>query len=349
MIAGFVVLAAIALNGATCLDRNAQKVPECVLVVRSGTSTPIDLHGRWIVLGFIDNHVHLGRVTPDSATWIRGGVTTVVDNGSNVPPAELSRRYTGGPRVDACGPIITKKGGYPAVGTTTAPALEVSGKEDAARATKELIERLHPACIKIAVERGFLSDLSDDGWPTLDGGEIAVIVRTAHEAGLRVRAHVTQRAEFDLAVQGGVDVIAHAPIQNLPEASMKRAARAGVVMVSTVALWSGDARAAAVRNVVRYAALGGPIAIGSDYPNWKDAGLPRTELQLLNDAGLTPKELLVALTRDTVNPNREPRDFVVLRSDPRQSVKAFSEIELVVRDGVVVFNARPECSACDRR
>lgn len=351
MITSIVVAAATAaLTGATCINRAGTATPACVLVIAPGHATittaakarrmhvreTVDLRGRWVAPGYIDNHVHLGRVAPAPEMWLRAGVTSLVDNGSNESPAELSRRYANGPRIDACGPIITKKGGYPAVVASDAPALEVSGREDASRATRTLIEREHPACVKIAVERGFLPGGGAENWPMLDADEVRAIVHEAHARGLRVRAHVTERDEFDLAVEAGVDVVAHAPIERLPDRSLQRAARRGVAMVSTVALWPADLQAVAADNLVRYAKLGGAIAIGSDYPNWKQPGFPRAELRILYDAGMKPAQLLRALVRDTVDPQRAITDFVVLRRDPRESIDAMADVELVVRDGVIV-------------
>lgn len=344
--------ASIVLAGGTCIDLAGIVTPDCTVVVTNGrysvtrrsaarilpkADETIDVSGQWIVPGFVDNHVHLGRVEADPGIWIRAGVTTLVDNGSSLSPAELARRYRGGPHIEACGPIITAVGGYPAVGQHDAPAMEVSGSEDAARKTAALIERARPACIKIAIERGFLADLSAKGWPALGVDEVAAIVKEAHARGLTVRAHVTQRHEFDLAVQAGVDVIAHSPIEVLPDASLQGAARRHVIMVSTVALWGeGQLRSAAVHNLVRYLLLGGTIALGSDYPNWKTAGLPIEELRALRGAGLTPTQLLAALTRHTVATSIDRADLVVLRGDPTRSVEALREIALVIRDGVIV-------------
>ena len=343
--------ATIVLTGGTCIDRAGVATPDCIVVATkdSVVATPrsaissipradetVDVTGRWIVPGFVDNHVHLGRIRADPEIWIRAGVTTLVDNGSSATGAELSRRYRSGPGIEPCGLIITEAGGYPAVGQKDAPALQVHGSEDAERKTSEFIGRAHPACIKIAIERGFLEDLNGQGWPALDAREVAAIVHVAHARHLSVRAHVTQRHEFDLAVDAGVVVIAHSPIEPLPDASLLRAVRRHVIIVSTVALWADDRlRSGAIGNLVRYAGIGGAIALGSDYPNWKTAGLPIAELRALRAAGLTPVQLLTALTRHTV-PARDRSDLVVLRSDPRISIEALHEVAMVIRDGVIV-------------
>jgi imidazolonepropionase-like amidohydrolase len=240
--------------------------------------------------------------------------------------------------VHACGPIITAKGGYPLVGVKSAPALEVRGASDASEKTRDFILRENPDCIKIAVERGFLQDLSDDGWPALEEAEVEAIVRQAHARGLRVTAHVTQQEEFERAVRAGAGVIAHAPIERLTDDALQLAADRGVVMVSTLALWSDSTlQSAAAQNLVRYVRRGGRVAIGSDYPNWTKPGLPIAELRTLAAAGLSRKELLIALSRNTVSQNAT--DFVVLQSDPLQSLEALTDVDLVIRGGAVVFSS----------
>src|SRR5438046_2922390 len=169
--------ATIVLLGGICIDHSGVVTRNCRAVVTSqgvaisrSDSTlkgadvvTIDAAGLWIVPGFVDNHVHLGHADADPKVWTRAGVTEIVDNGSTESPRDLAYRFEGGPHVYACGPIITRAGGYPALGEPDAPALEVSGAEDAGRKTAELIGDENPDSIKIAIDRGFLSDVPDDG------------------------------------------------------------------------------------------------------------------------------------------------------------------------------------------
>lgn len=344
--------AAIVLEGGTCIRPCAEVAARCTVVVdRDGTAhfemrprrvfsqstRVIDARGTWIVPSFVDNHVHLGRVEPHREDWLRAGVTRLVENGSGVSPKELHSRYPSGPAISPCGPIITAVNGYPALIEGGPISVEVSGAVDAAHRAAELLRTLEPRCLKIAVERGFRADLDEEGWPAFDRAEVEAIVGAAQRAGVPVLAHVTQSMEFDLAVNAGVRVIAHAPLEPIPDASLREARDRGVAMVSTVALWkAAGLQDPAVDNLVRYARIGGAIAIGSDYPNWKTPGLPLAELLALQEGGLDPGELLTALTRSVID-GCDRNDFVVLGSDPRQSLDALSDVRIVIHEGRVVF------------
>jgi imidazolonepropionase-like amidohydrolase len=95
---------------------------------------------------------------------------------------------------------------------------------------------------------------------------------------------------------------------------------------------------------------GGMVVAGSDTSNpyvVPGASL-RRELELLVEAGLSPREALAAATRTaaaflgqadqlgTLEPGKLA-DLVVLGADPVASVAALREIQLVVRDGRVVW------------
>lgn len=371
--------AALVVAGGTLLDGSGAAIDDAVVVIRGGKIAAIgrrsemkipagakvvDAAGWWIVPGFIDNHVHVGNLShqprfplaprsgermvggrvrgaPALDAWTRTGVTTLVDNGSSVPLRILRKRDHG---IVACGRIITARGGYPAVGVRESPALEV----DSVAEVERYLDAERPDCVKIAIERGFLADYDDAGWPTLTRAQVRAIVTAAHARKLSVRAHVTQPGELAVAIESGVDVIAHTPIASVPDALLREAAKAGVILVSTVALWK-DAKLSgiAAENLARYVRMGGRIAIGSDYPNWPEAGLPMEELRLLARAGIPPRTLLSALTVDGAAALRRPdlgkiasgarADLVVLSADPRQSVEAFGRVRIVIRGGVLVL------------
>jgi imidazolonepropionase-like amidohydrolase len=141
-----------------------------------------------------------------------------------------------------------------------------------------------------------------------------------------------------------VDVIAHTPFVELPDALLLKAVRQKTIFVSTVALWN-DPRliSVAARNLVRYVALGGRIAIGTDYPNFPRRGLLE-ELRILSKAGIPAARIVQALTRDgaaaigreseigTIAPGMLA-DLVVVDGNPMKSVEVLSKVVLVMRGG----------------
>ncbi len=125
-----------------------------------------------------------------------------------------------------------------------------------------------------------------DGRNGLSPALLALIVKRAHAAGLRVSTHVETAGDFDNAVAAGVDEINHLPghllqrdvpshVYELTAASASAAARAGIVVVTTAQLGElyetrkpHQERAAEVqrKNLRTLHNAGVKVAIGSD--NW---------------------------------------------------------------------------------
>jgi imidazolonepropionase-like amidohydrolase len=124
---------------------------------------------------------------------------------------------------------------------------------------------------------------------------------------------------------------------------------------------SADRKAAVARRlgclkrfVATLQGAGGNVVAGSDTSNpyvIPGASLHR-ELELLVEAGLSPREALIAATRTaaaflgqaqmlgTVEVNKTA-DLVVLGADPVASITAFRHIEIVIRDGRGVWKRTP--------
>ncbi len=343
----------VAVRGGTLLD-DSYSINDAVVLIRGdrieavgedleipGGAEIVEAAGGYIVPGFIDNHVHVGR-SGVSAEWAWNGVTTLIDNGS-------ATRREG---VPGCGLVITAPGGYPAIDVLDAPALEVSTVEEVER----YLDREKPDCVKIAIERGFLADYDDAGWPVLTPELVREIVVAAHARKLLVRAHVTQPGELAVAIDAGVDVIAHTPIVPIPSELLRKAAEKRVIFVTTAALWNDKGLEKVVgTNLSSYlwGTLGrGRIAIGSDYPTAPSVGLSK-ELHALREAHplLFPARLLRALTRDgaaaagrtdigTLAPGSRA-DVVVMGLDPRRTVDAYDTVRAVVQGGVVIRQEPP--------
>jgi imidazolonepropionase-like amidohydrolase len=97
------------------------------------------------------------------------------------------------------------------------------------------------------------------------------------------------------------------------------------------------------RNTRRAAALGVPIAVGSD--GWPGVGT-HLEMELMQEAGLSPSQVLVAATFGgatalglevqigTIQPGKKA-DIVVLQADPLIDIRNARHIELVIKSGSV--------------
>lgn len=315
-----------------------------------------DAAGGTALPGLIDSHVHLTNLAeqrPEAANaWLRAGVTTVVGMGTSLEPAEL-RRLLGeapapAPRVLSAGGILTAPGGYPFAGPESS-AREVEDQADLERALTELLAESGADHLKVAIERGFTQDWSDDGWPALSPKFLGVITRRAHARGLRVSAHLTQAEEFAVAVAAGIDNIAHAPIEELSDAALTEAAGRDVVLVTSASIWreTPTELATVLRNLRRFLELGGRIALGTDAPAFQTPGLPLTEIRLLAEGGLTPTQILTAATRSAafafglenelgaIAPGFLA-DLVVVRGDPTRELESLLRVELILKAGVPV-------------
>ncbi|WP_254359484.1 hypothetical protein [Microbacterium hominis] len=246
---------------------------------------------------FIDHHVHLALI--DEGRLIEGGIAGVVDLGGD-PFAFARRARSGMPHVEYAGAFLTAPGGYPS-GRSWAPAeivREVSSASThpgvaggAATAVDE-----QAACgasvIKVALHRA--------AGPVFDAATLAAIVELARERGLPVVAHVEGEGMPLLALDAGVDALAHTPFtETLDAALVRRAARAGQRWISTLDIHRDDpgARGHARANLAAYAAAGGRVLYGTDLGNGDlPIGVNAAEIAALEECGVRGAALVAALT-----------------------------------------------------
>jgi len=190
----------------------------------------VDLSGKTIIPGLINNHVHLvlpGDNTPfvpwidlqsdaslalmathNIQTSLRSGVTTVRDCGGrrevildlrNARAANL----IDGANVIACGWTLTITGGH-----TRQFGGEVDGEVELARAVRKVISRGADYVKVMAAGGGTPGTFSQ--YPSFTESELRAIVETAHGLGKLVCAHCIATASIENAINAGVDLIEHA-------------------------------------------------------------------------------------------------------------------------------------------
>lgn len=316
----------------------------------------IDCAGAFVMPGLIDSHTHvtitLVKREPLFGQWLRAGLLTVRDCGTlKQGPGlirQIARELAPTPRIVAAGPILTVPGGYPitrgpAIGEPI--ALPISSAADAAAAVNQVVDD-GADFIKIAVETGYPGGhLHEEGHArTLDVPEIRAIVTAAHRRGVKVSAHLTNFWELQSALDGGVDVIAHTPLDPIPSALLQTMLDRGLPMVSTLNIWgSGAVTETAMRNVAAYARRGGAVAMGTDYPFQAFEGLPMDELGMLQRAGLAPVQVLLAATRNAaavcgltdvgVIGVGKIADVIVVQGDPTTELSALRHVSSVIQSG----------------
>ena len=211
----------------------------------------IDATGKTLLPGLIDAHTHSwGDAQRDA---LRFGVTTEIDMHGDWHrlPALKSRRESlaRNDQADlwAAGVAVTAPGGHgtqygfviPTVDASTdIPAFVAARVGEGADFIKLIIEDLS---VYSATQR----------WPTLDQKQIAAVIASAHHQQRLAVAHVSRQLDARVAVDAGVDGLAHVFIdESASDEFVEAARRARLFIVPTLSVTAsgsgaGDGRAIA--------------------------------------------------------------------------------------------------------
>jgi hypothetical protein len=214
------------------------------------------------------------------------------------------------------------------------------------------------------------------GWKGLDPALLPEIVRRAHQAGLRVSAHIETAADFHNALVAGVDEIAHMPgfrgdskvqlpdpaVFEISEADARLAARLGTIVVTTVGgvreidpagqdgLLRRQFDRLHARNLRLLREHGVQLALGSD--DYGDTSVG--EAMYLHSLGVFDNLGLLKLwseaTPQAIFPDRKlgclqegcEASFLVLREDPIYDFEHVRDIVLRVKQGHIFAAVTPE-------
>ena len=293
----------------------------------------IELAGATLLPGFVDLHVHgLGEGQLNSP------VTTIRDLGASDYSLPFPPARPGEPRVLLAGPLITAPDGYPIETHGPDRARVVRGPADARAYVRSLADR-GADVVKVSLQLGY---------PVLPIRVLRAIVAEAHARELRVTAHVGERLGARLALRGGVDELAHMPCGSDPEL-MQALAAAGMEIVGTLHVVRVVAGCAdALENAREFVSAGGLLLYGSDYGNpGIPLGLDVEELELIADAGLSPRAVIANATGRSgaltgiagVGRLVEggPADVVAVSGDPTVELARLRDPLLVVVRGRIVI------------
>jgi imidazolonepropionase-like amidohydrolase len=309
-----------------------------------------------------------GGSTSNLAEWLRAGVTTIRDLGSEYGTDELpshdivalkKRLAEAGntiPTVVVAGPILTAPDGYPIPSGGRRIALEVPSVEEARQAATRLLASGADG-LKIAVQRGTaLRRL-----PTLTSEQVAAITQAAHARHTWVSAHIIDPEDAARAVANGVDDLAHAPVIKMPDELIRQMVARDVLLIPTLVAEGGfranlsytdRERAVALDatryNLQRFLAAGGKVALGSDFGSGRmRLGMPLLELQSMVNVGMTPMQVIAAATRyaaqacglqdrlGTLEAGKRA-DVIVVKGDPLKDIQAMKDVMIVIKGGEVI-------------
>jgi imidazolonepropionase-like amidohydrolase len=179
-------------------------------------------------------------------------------------------------------------------------------------------------------------------------------VDVAHRHGQLAFSHPSDQAGTAVAIQSGVDILAHAPDTTEGVAPLlKEMVDRHMAMIPTLKMFATTVTTKPAYldpiydEVRQFRALGGYLMFGTDVGYMTDYSTDG-EFQGLAKSGLTQREMLRMLTtapsakfgvlpqKGTVEVGKAA-DLVLLEGDPLQDIGAFSRVRFTIRDGRILY------------
>lgn len=344
--------------------------------IRSDATT-IDASGLYVTAGFWNSHVHYTGALEDAAwedaayvneilsnTFLRWGFVNTVDTGSWLDNTLRIRRRieneddVDGPRILIAGGSFVPKDGSPYyVKPIKLP--EFLGVENA---RKRVLSSLRAGADAIKLFTG--SWAARGLVVVMEPGHVQAATDAAHEQGALVFAHPSDSDGARVAIENGVDILAHVfPSQmkgpwdkTLPAEMASR----DMALIPTLQLWRPEltkiglpaeivnrVENTAIEQIKAIHEVGVTILFGTDVGYTQEVDTT-DELRLMGRAGLDYRDILESLTtapatrygftetEGRIQENYEA-DLVLLGSDPREDVTAYADVRATIRGGKVVY------------
>jgi imidazolonepropionase-like amidohydrolase len=299
----------------------------------------------------------------------RWGFTTVFDIASVLENTTVIRRRiesgeVKGPRILTVGEPFWGKGGTPVYvrGFLEANHISIPDVESTAQATGRVRQQIRDGADGIKV---FANSVEQDGILTISLALAKTIAAEAHRAGKPVFAHVSNNQGIEVAVQSGVDILAHTtPSDDLWSSSFaERLTAAHMALTPTLTLWDVEAKrgnappaeiekgmSKAAQQLKAFSQAGGQVLFGTDV-GYIEQFDTTEEFTWMSRAGMNFRQILASLTTNPATrfgysshsgriAKGMDADLVVLDGDPGKDVTAFSKVHQVVRGGQVIYSAR---------
>ena len=344
--------------------------------------TIIDCGGQVVTAGFWNSHVHIftpgllhaEKLSADEISMqleqmlTRWGFTTVFDTASvldntNNIRGRIDKGEVRGPRILTVGEPFYPKGGTPIyvkrfLEKNHIPSAEV---DSAGLAVERVRQQIGNGADGIKI---FAGAITANGVLPMPIDIAKAIVAEAHAAKKPVFAHPSNTEGMEVAIQSGVDVLAHtAPMSAAwTPAYAERLKAAHMALIPTLTLFDVEAKKVklsseenellvkkAVQELETYSDAGGEILFGTDVGYIEQADTAE-EFTLMARAGMSFEQILASLT---TNPAKRfgyasqsgrlakdmDADLVVLDGDPAKDVTAFSKVHWVIRNGKLIYSA----------
>lgn len=139
----------------------------------------------------------------------------------------------------------------------------------------------------------------------------------------------------------------------LPDDLIERMVANGVYWEPTIELWKNVGHSLdqyILDNLGRYVAAGGKVALGTDYEGYStpfQLGMPMHEIEWMQEAGMSPMQIIVASTKNAADvcglgtelgtlEVGKIADVLVVQGDPLQDIQALSDVRWVIHNGLVI-------------
>jgi imidazolonepropionase-like amidohydrolase len=173
-----------------------------------------------------------------------------------------------------------------------------------------------------------------------------------HKHGQLVFTHPSNLEGTRVAMESGVDVLAHAPeaVEGLDDAFLAQIVAHHMSMIPTLKLFSQDSDIAKIRSeVAKFHHLGGTLLFGTDTGFLTDYDISE-EYRQLALAGLSWQDVLAMLTttpaqrfqisdqKGRIAPGMDG-DLTILSADPAQDgTAAFAKVRSTIRNGRILYD-----------
>jgi len=342
----------------------------------------IDCKGLVVTAGFWNSHVHIltpgllhaeklssQQITSQLEEMLtRWGFTTVFDIASVLENTNLIRHRieageVKGPRILTVGEPFWAKGGTPIYvkGFLEANHITIPDVESSGQGAKRVRQQIRGGADGIKIFAGSVEQNSILIMP-LDLAK--TIVAEAHRAGKPVFAHPSNEQGIEVALQSGVDVLAHTTPSDGPwsPSLVERLKAAHVALIPTLTLWHVESRGipsadfekgmneTALPQLRAYSEAGGQILFGTDV-GYIEQFDTKQRITWMSRAGMSFQQILASLA---TNPAQRfgdsahrgliakgmDADHVVLSADPARDATAFSKVRCTIRAGKIIYQAK---------
>jgi imidazolonepropionase-like amidohydrolase len=384
---------ALALVGAKIYPApDAQPIDDGFVLVRDGRIAEIgrresvklapgaevlDYRGLVIVPGFWNSHVHFTEAhwngaDTASATSLsrhlqemltRYGFVHALDTGSWLGNTDalrdrIDRGELPGPAIQTTGPGFVPEGGSPFY---ILPA-KLPELRSATDAKSQVAARLTAGADAIKLFTGSVASPTNVVPMSLE--VVRAATAEAHRGGKLVLAHPTNNEGAQVALEGGVDILAHTTPDGGPWKPdfAERMKQAGMGLIPTLHLWRFELSrkgadsvtierfmGVAIEQLRTFVEIGGEVLFGTDVGYMTDYD-PSDEYRSMARAGMSFRQILTALTTaparrfgargktsGTLAPGMDA-DLVVLEGDPERDVSALGRVRATIRKGKLIFS-----------